>query len=71
VKGSRTFTRQAAEQITVLLTRTRAADRAQQKGLRQQIRDRGFYISDFDRPAAGFGPDDFRELVRRGEIQVT
>ena len=71
MKGSRTFTKQAAEEIVVLLGRTRAASRADQKVLRQRIRDRGFYISDFDRPTNGFGPDDFRELVRLGTIQIT
>lgn len=71
MKSSRTFTRQAAEEIIVLLGRTRAASRDGQKILRQRIRDRGFYISDFNRPALGFGPDEFRDLVRRGEIRIT
>jgi hypothetical protein len=71
MKGSRTFTRQAAKEIVVLLGRTRAASRADQKVLRQQIRDRGFYISDFNRPASGFGPDDFQDLVRAGVIRIT
>lgn len=71
MKGSRTFTKKAADEIVVLLGRTRAASRADQKVLRQRIRDQGFYISDFDRPAVGFGPDDFRELVRQGTIRIT
>jgi hypothetical protein len=70
VKGSRTFTRQAADEIIVLLRRTRAASRTDQKVLRQRIRDRGFYISDFNRPQDGFGPDEFEDLVRRGEIRI-
>ena len=71
MKGSRTFTRQAAEEIVVLLRQTREASRTDQKALRQRIRDRGFYISDFDRPASGFGPDDFDALVERGVIRIT
>ena len=55
----------------MLLKHTRAAKPEQQKALRQQIRDLGFYISDFDRPAAGFGPDDFRDLEREGKIRIT
>jgi hypothetical protein len=71
MKGSRTFTRQTANEIETLLAQTRAADRAQQKALRQKIRDPGFYISDFNRPSHGFRPEDFRELVERGVIRVT
>lgn len=71
MKGSRTFTEKAAEEIVVLLGRTRAASRADQKVLRQRIRNLDFFISDFDRPALGFGSEDFRELVRRGLIQIT
>jgi len=70
VKGNRRFTRATADQIRVLLSRTRNAPRAQQKALRQQIRDLGFYISDFDRPAAGFGPNEFNELIRSGVIEL-
>ena len=70
MKGSRRFSKETADEIVRLLGRTRAARRPQQKALRQQIRDRGFYISDFNRPGSGFGPDDFRELVRQGVIQI-
>ena len=71
MKGSRKFTKEDADEIVVLLGRTRAAKRAQQKALRQQIRDRGFFISDFNRPARGFGPNDFHDLVRQGLIEIT
>lgn len=70
MKGSRSFTKETADEIVRLLGLTRAAKRPHQKALRQQIRDRGFYISDFNRPAAGFGPDDFRDLVRQEVIQI-
>jgi hypothetical protein len=71
MKGSRKFTQKTANEISVLLGRTRAAKPAQQKALRQQIRDLGFFISDFDRPATGFGPEDFHDLVQRGLLQIT
>jgi hypothetical protein len=70
MKGSLVFTRSAAARIRMLLAQTRAADRARQKGLRQDIRDLGFYISDFSRPASGFTPEDFDELVRTKQITV-
>jgi hypothetical protein len=71
MKGSRVFTKTAAGRIRVLLAQTRAAERAQQKILRQKIRDIGFYISDFGGPADGFTPDSFDELVRAGTIRIT
>jgi hypothetical protein len=70
VKGSRRFNRSTADQIRVLLSRVRNADRNQQKALRQQVRDLGFYISDFGRPVTGFRTEDFDELVRTGLIEI-
>ena len=70
MKGSREFTKETAQHIEVLLSRTRASGRADQKVLRQRIRDLGFFISDFSRPPSGFGPEDFRALVRSGTIKV-
>jgi hypothetical protein len=70
MKGQRRFSQAAADQIRVLLGRTRSAQRAEQKVLRQRIRDLGFYISAFERPATGFGPDDFDELIRSNAIEI-
>jgi hypothetical protein len=70
MKGQRRFTSTAADKIRCLLVRTRTASRADQKVLRQEIRDRGFYISDFSRPATGFRRGDFDDLVRTGQIVV-
>ena len=70
MKGQRHFTRAAADQIRWLLDRTRAASRADQKVLRQAIRDLGFYISDFTRPSTGFCRCDFEDLVRTGQVEV-
>jgi hypothetical protein len=70
MKGQCHFTRAVAVKIRWLLDRTRAASRADQKVLRQEIRDLGFYISDFSRPATGFRRRDFEDLVRTGQIEV-
>ncbi len=70
MKGSRRFSHETAQQIRTLLADVRRADRATQKNLRQRIRKLDFYISDFNRPIAGFRPDDFDELVRAGKIEI-
>lgn len=70
MQGQRRFRQSTADQIRVLLSRTRSSPRPQQKVYRQAIRDLGFYISDFGRPARGFGPEDFEQLIRSGQIEV-
>lgn len=70
MKGQRQFTRATADQIRSLLARTRASARPEQKVLRQKVRDLGFYISDFERPATGFGSADFDELIRTRRIEI-
>lgn len=68
-RGQRVFSRAVADQIRVLLSQTHTAPRSQQKALRQRVRSR-VYISDHYRPATGFTPGDFDDLVRRGEISI-
>lgn len=70
MQSSRRFTRAAAQQIRVLLADTRRAERSRQKALRQQIRDLGFFISDFSHSADGFTPEDFDDLVSAGTIDI-
>jgi hypothetical protein len=70
MKGSRRFTPEAGQEIRRLLVQTRQAEPARQKGLRQQIRDRGFFISDFTRPTSGFRREDFDALVASGAIEI-
>lgn len=65
MRGSDTFSRSTADRIRLLLHRTRSSPREDQKRLREQIRDLGFYISDWSRPAEGFGPSDFDALCAR------
>jgi hypothetical protein len=70
VKGRTEFTEATADRIRVLLSQTRNAIRPQQKALRQQIRDLGFYITDWERPGTGFTVDDFDGLVRSGRVRI-
>jgi hypothetical protein len=70
MKGSRRFSKESAAEIRRLLGAVRRAEPPQQKGLRQRIRDLGFFISDFNRPASGFTPGDFDDLVAAGQIEV-
>lgn len=70
MKGKTRFSAATAERIRILLGRVRSSPRPAQKVLRQQIRDLGFYISDFRRPASGFTREDFDALVQNGGIEV-
>jgi hypothetical protein len=46
------------------------AERSRQKGLRNELRRIGFYITDWDRRGDGFTVEEFDELVERGLITV-
>jgi hypothetical protein len=70
MRSKRQFTQESADSIRSLLGRTRQSERSLQKRFRAQIREIGFYISDFARPATGFRPIDFDELVRRRVITI-
>lgn len=71
MKGTDSFSQASADRIRLLLNRTRSSPREDQKRLRQEIRDLGFYISDWSRPRDGFRPEDFDNLVRSGRVRVT
>ena len=68
--GKRHFVASEIQTIRDLLEQKVKADPSKQKWIRQQIRDRDFNISDFDRPADGFGPDDLDELIESGQVTV-
>jgi len=70
-KGRSTFTSAELAKIRSLLAEKQRAGRSRQKSLRQQIRDLGFYISDFAANRNGFGPNDLDRLVKTGRIRVT
>lgn len=65
------YSPQEARAIRDLLAAKLKASHDEQKGIRGEIRRRfGFYISDFPRGGA-FGPLDFDDLVRSGQIEIT
>jgi hypothetical protein len=69
-KGRSNFTAGEARQIRDLLGQVRTVESPQQKGLRGQLRDLGFYITDWDQTAAGFTAEDFNGLVEGGLITI-
>lgn len=64
------FTASEASQIRNLLVEVRRSKRAEQKRCRQQVRNIGFHISDFDVSARGFGPNDFDALVSSRRVSI-
>ena len=68
--GKKEFTYQEANRIKELLYQKTNAIRDEQKSLRSNIRNIGFYITDFDYSFAGFTEYDFDDLVRKGEITI-
>lgn len=46
------------------------ASTADQKGIRNRIRDLKFYFSDFSKKK-GYTVDDFDQLIRTGQIKIT
>ncbi|CAE6820554.1 hypothetical protein R70006_06177 [Paraburkholderia domus] len=71
MKGKNVFSPAEAARVRELLRQVRAAERDEQKKLREQLRiDVGFYISDFTRSNAGFTEADFDSLVERGTIKI-
>lgn len=70
MKGRRRFTRDEAAAIRRLLRQKVVAGRDVQKRLRNEIREIGFYISDWSSESAGFTATDFDALVSSGQIEV-
>lgn len=71
MKGKYHFTPSEAEEIRALLVRKIKTSGNDQKPIRQKLRQRlHFYISDFTPSVDGFGPLDFDNLVRCGQIKI-
>lgn len=70
MKGKDTFTSAEVESIKLLIRRKLAATPSEQKGIRNQIREIGFYWSDFS-SEKGYTVADFEELIRSGQVRVT
>jgi len=62
------FSRDEIRQIRQLLEEKAGATREQQKSIRQQIRDLGFFISEVGGPDRGFGSTDLDNLLANSEI---
>lgn len=70
MKGKRTFTKHEEKQLLKLIAEKVITERSQQKHIRQQMRDIGFYISDFTSSKQGFNLDDFKTLKKTGQIKI-
>ena len=71
MKGRNRFSYHEANQIRDLLRRKVRADSLEQVKQRGQIRNIGFYITDFDQSYSGFTANDLDRLVENGIIEVT
>jgi len=67
------FTIEEVNKIKNLISQKIDAPANIQKVIRNQIRDIGFYYSDFrnDRTIGGYTVDDFNDLIESGEIVIT
>lgn len=70
MKGKRKFTRIEAEQIRALIREKNKATPSQQKGIRNKIREKGFYYSDFSSTKEGYTTNDFDALIQSGQIEI-
>lgn len=70
MKGRTTFTQDDIVAIKDLLNQKERALPAAQKRLRDKIRARGFYITDFVTDQRGFTARDLDRLLQNGAIQV-
>jgi len=70
MKGKRKFTRIEAEQIRFLIREKNKATPSQQKGIRNKIREKGFYYSDFCSSKEGYTTNDFDALIQFGQIEI-
>jgi len=70
MKGRRTFTKEEAEKIRILLDQKCKAPSDEQKGFRDELRKMGFYISDFTDSKEGFTSADFNSLIECGQVII-
>lgn len=71
MKGKRNFSKSEELKIRKLISDKVNAKRDEQKQLRQQMRDMGFFISDFTKSTKGFTLKDFEYLKRSGQINIS
>lgn len=69
--GRNKYSQSEIEQITILLKKKNAGNRAQQKEIRHQLRvDYEFNISDFNEPGKAFGDVELQAAIDRGAIRI-
>lgn len=71
MKGKNIFTSKEAEQIKILINQKVKATKSHQKIIRDKIRAKGFYFSDFSNDKKGYTIEDFDNLVRTKAIAIT
>ncbi len=70
MKGKTTFTRAEADDIKRLISEKLEADKEEQKQIRDNIRDIGFYFSDFYSRKDKYDVAAFDNLVSSGKIII-
>lgn len=70
MKGKSTFTAKEISTIKKLITEKLHATPSKQKGIRQKIRNIGFYYSDFCSDKDGYTVEDFEALIHTGKVTV-
>lgn len=71
MKGKKVFTVFEADQIRKLINQKVMASTNEQKGIRNKIRNLGFYYSDFSNSRKGYTVQDFDNLIATGEITIS
>ncbi|MDW7729312.1 MAG: hypothetical protein SCJ94_04815 [Bacillota bacterium] len=71
MRGRKVFSNIEINKIAELLRIKSQSSQYQQKFIRGQMRNIGFYISDFTNTKSGFSVDDLDRLIRTGRIIVT
>ncbi len=71
MKGKKVFSISEARSIRALLVQLARTPSEEKKGVRDQLRSLGFYITDFTNSKAGFRAEDFDSLVSSGQVSVS
>jgi hypothetical protein len=69
MKGKNIFTTSEVNKIKKLIAEKVEATPSKQKGIRNKIRELGFYYSDFSSQKDGYTVEDFNGLIRSGKIK--
>ena len=70
MKGKEKFTKDESKIIMNLLDIKVNSPKNEQKGIRNKLRNIGFYITDFDQSHKGFTREDFELLVEKHVIII-